>query len=378
MNDKPPPLNSEPEHSQPDVTKLVEFLSGPMDIRSLSLTGLFILAFFYTLYLARVIFLPLTLALLISFVLAPVVRALRRVRIPEALGAALVIIILLGAMGYGIYSLYRPASQWMAKIPQSLYQIEYKLGTLKRSVEKATEEAKKAREQVKEITEVDDDRTAQIVKIKEGNIIDVIFSQTSEFLFGLAVIIILLYFLLASGDLFLLKLVRVLPRLKDKKGAVEIANQTEHDISIYLLTITIINACLGTVVGFIVYLFGMPNAVLWGVMVGLLNFIPYMGALVGAIIMGLAAFITFDDMGRSLMLPALYFGINALEGNIITPMILGRRLTLNPLVIFLGLIFWGWIWGIPGAIIAVPMIATFKIICDHIEPLAPIGEFLGK
>lgn len=233
MNDKPPPLNSEPEHSQPDVTKLVEFLSGPMDIRSLSLTGLFILAFFYTLYLARVIFLPLTLALLISFVLAPVVRALRRVRIPEALGAALVIIILLGAMGYGIYSLYRPASQWMAKIPQSLYQIEYKLGTLKRSVEKATEEAKKAREQVKEITEVDDDRTAQIVKIKEGNIIDVIFSQTSEFLFGLAVIIILLYFLLASGDLFLLKLVRVLPRLKDKKRAVEIANQTEHDISIY-------------------------------------------------------------------------------------------------------------------------------------------------
>ena len=190
--------------------------------------------------------------------------------------------------------------------------------------------------------------------------------------------IVLLYFLLASGDLFLRKLVRVLPRLSDKKRAIEIARQTEGHISTYLSTVTLINIALGLIVGVAMHLVGMPNAILWGVMAGLLNFIPYLGALATAGILAIVSVLTFDSLGRALVAPLLYLAINTVEGYLVTPMLLGRRLTLNPVVIFLGIILWGWLWGIPGALLAVPILATFKIFCDQIEPLAPIGEFLGR
>ena len=123
---------------------------------------------------------------------------------------------------------------------------------------------------------------------------------------------------------------------------------------------------------------GMPNPALWGVVAGLLNYVPYLGSLVTLVLIGIASILTFDDLGRALVAPLLYFAINFAEGYFLTPTIIGRRLTLNPVVVFVGLVFWGWLWGIPGALIAVPLMAMLKILCDHIEPLSPIGEFLGR
>jgi predicted PurR-regulated permease PerM len=203
-------------------------------------------------------------------------------------------------------------------------------------------------------------------------------TQTQSFLTSLVVVIALVYFLLASGDLFLRKLVKVLPNFTEKKRAVEIFRRVEDDISHYLLTATLINAGLGTVTALALYLLGMPNVMLGGVMVALLNFIPYLGAVVNFIILAVVAILTFDDLSHALLVPSVFLILTTLEGQFITPTILGRSLTLSPVVIFIGLIFWMWMWGIAGAILAVPILAVIEIFCDSFEFLAPIGEFLGR
>jgi predicted PurR-regulated permease PerM len=216
-----------------------------------------------------------------------------------------------------------------------------------------------------------------VVEIKRPPLIGTILNQTLEAGAAIGVTIILLYFLLASGNLFLQKLVRVLPRFQDKRIAVTIVRQIEKDISLYLLTVTMINAGLGVAVGTAMYGLGMPNPVLWGVMAGCFNFIPYLGAIASAIVLTLVASVTFDQLGHILLVPFVFVALNELEGMIITPAVVGKRLSLNPVAIFIWLLLWGWLWGIPGTLIAVPLLAVIKIICDNIAPLAPMGEFLG-
>ena len=170
----------------------------------------------------------------------------------------------------------------------------------------------------------------------------------------------------------------MLPLFSDKKKAVTIARETEASISTYLLTVAVVNLGLGIVVALVMRLIGMPNAVLWGSLAGLAEFIPYLGATVMVALLAMAGLVTFPDVGHALLVPGAYLAINLVQANLVSPMVLGRRLTLNPVAILIGLVFWWWIWGVGGAFIAVPLIATFKIFCDHIESLAPIGEFLGK
>ncbi len=281
---------------------------------------------------------------------------------------------LLGILSASVYVFYQPATEWLQKAPQSFRKIEQKLHIIKEPVEKVSEATKS----VEDIAEVETGPKAQTVEVKTESLMDVLIYQTWEFLFGVVTMIILLYFLLASGDLFLRKVINVLPKLEDKKRAVEIARHIESYISNYLYTIVTINIFLGAAVGGAMYLLEMPNPFLWGIMAGLLNFILYLGPTVGIIIVALVASVSFDNFYQVILPPLAYFIINGLEGNFITPMILGRRLQLNPVVIFLALLFWGWVWGIPGALIAVPIVVIIKIICDNVESLAAIGEFLGK
>ena len=348
-----------------------------VDIRSLALTTIVVLLSFYTLYFARTLFLPIILALLLSLLLAPVVRGLRRLHIPGSVGAALVILGLLGAVVLGFYRLSGPAAGWLERAPQGLERVERRIRQLQRPVAEVREAAEEVERQVERMAGGDAART-QEVSVRDQTLTGVVLSRTGSFLGSAAIMTVLLYFLLASGDLFLRKLVRVLPRLEDKKRAIEIARRTEEHISKYLTTVTLINLALGVAVGVAMHAIGMPNPVLWGVTAGLLNFVPYLGAMVTVVMLALVSILTFDSLGRAAVAPLVYFGINALEGYVVTPMLLGRRLTLNPVVIFLGLIVWGWMWGVAGALLAVPILATFKIFCEHIEPLAPVGEFLGR
>jgi predicted PurR-regulated permease PerM len=364
---------AEEERPRPDIKRLGEILEAPFGIRSFALTSLFILAAFYTLYLARSFFLPIILALLLSFLLSPVVRWLKKLHVPEGLGAALVVFGLLGTLGLGVYELATPAYEWVRQAPQSLRKVESKLRDLKKPVQTMS----KATAQVEKITKVGGGQEAPKVAVTTETLGERVFSRTTDFIANFVVMFILLYFLLAAGDMFLRKLIKVLPRLADKKRAVEIAREIETEISAYLATITLINAILGFAVWGILSLIGSPNPLLWGVLAAVTNYIPYLGAIVMIAVLAMVGFLTFDDLGHALMAPGAFIGLNILESYLLTPMILGRRLTLNPVVIFLGLTFWGWLWGITGAVLAVPIMVVFKIFCDHSEPLAPIGEFLG-
>ena len=356
---------------QPDLRRLGDVLDR-VEVRSIAITGLFVLAVLYTVYFTRAILLPIVLAVLLDFLLSPLIRGLKRLRIKEPVGAVLVILMLLGALGGGIYSLAEPAQVWMARAPESLKLLQTRLRVVRRPVEQMTRTA----EQVEAATEVRKSGPPEVI-VRGPRLSDRLFGSTQLFVAGALETLVLLYFLLAVGDLFLQKLIRVLPQFKDKKMAVAIARETEASISTYLFTVTLVNLTLGTVVTLIMLAVGMPNPMLWGTLAALAEFIPYLGSTALLATLTLAGLVTFPSVGHALLVPGSYLAVNIVQANFISPVVLGRRLTLNPVAILVGLIFWWWIWGVAGAFIAVPLLATFKIFCDHIESLAPIGEFLG-
>jgi len=280
---------------------------------------------------------------------------------------------LLGLIGVGMYELADPALEWMEQAPRSFRNVERKLREFKKPVQTMS----RATEQVEKMTQVTGGGKSATVTVQTETLGEKLFSRATDFVANGMVMFILLYFLLASGDMFLRKLIRVMPSLSDKKRAVEIARQIETEISAYLSMITLINVLLGLAVWGIMALIGVPNPLLWGVLATFTNYIPYLGAIIMIVVLAMVGFITFDDIGKALMAPGAFVGLNILESYILTPLILGRRLTLNPVVIFLGLTFWGWLWGITGAVLAVPIMVVLKIFCDHSESLASIGEFLG-
>jgi predicted PurR-regulated permease PerM len=363
--------SKEKTEEKPDLRELATIFE-PFNVRSIALTGIFILAVFFTLKVASSFFIPVVLAMLLNFVFASTIRAFSRVWIPPPLGAFIVLGCLIGGVAFGIYQLSGPARAWLAKMPETVQQIERKFSDLKRSIREVT----KAGQEVDRLTNLGTEKT-QKVEVRKPSFGETLLAPTQDFIVGTGTVIILLYFLLASGDLFLRKLVTVLPRFEDKKMAVEISRQIERDISRYLFSICVINAIFGTAIGTAMYFLGLPNPLLWGVMAGLLHFIPFLGAAVGMSIVTVVAAMTLDSLGSILLVPTTYLGLNLLEEYVCVPLVIGKRLMLNPVVLFIWLIFWGWLWSVPGALMAVPLLAIVKIVCDHLKPLAAIAEFIG-
>jgi len=361
--------------TEPDIEKTVE-LPARKSVRSVAITGLFLLGCFYTLYFAQDFFIPVVLALVFNFLLSPLVRTLKRLWIPEAAGAALVIVAAGTLIGFVIYEFSTPIAVWIERAPQILTKVQNGLNQLGKPIEKVRE----AGEQIGKITDGTPDGGSKPtrVEVMRPGLINSLFNKTRDALFGLMVLIVLLYFLLSSGDLFLRKLIHVLPKFEDKKRAVRILRDIEDTISKYLITVALINACLGICAGLLFWMLGMPNPALWGALAFVLNFIPYLGSLTTIAVTGMVAVATFSSLGHALLVPAVYLALASLEGAVISPIVLGRRMTLNPVVIFIGITFWGFLWGIFGIFLAVPTLVMFKIFCDHIEPLASIGEFLGS
>ena len=239
------------------------------------------------------------------------------------------------------------------------------------------EQVTQTADQVEAATDVGKSGVQEVV-VRGPRMSERLFGSTQSLLIGAFETLVLLYFLLAAGDLFLQKLIKVLPQLKDKKKAVVIARETEASISTYLFTVALVNVVLGLAITLVMFLVGMPNPLLWGALAALAEFMPYIGATVVLGTLTLAGLVTFPTLGHALLVPGAYLTVNLIQSQFVSPLVLGRRLTLNPVAILIGLVFWWWLWGVGGAFIAVPLLATCKIFCDHIESLAPIGEFLGK
>lgn len=365
----PPPLVPERDSDRADR----EFRPG-LHVHSVTLTGLFVLAVLFTIHLGRVIFLPITVALLCAVLFAPLLRRLKHVKIPEPVSAAILLSLVVAFVGYGGSRLAEPASDWATRVPEAFREAEYKLRVIKQPMQDVT----KATELLSKAATLEGTKKVQQVEVKNDAWPMKFFSVTGELIVEVATTLILLYFLLSSGDLFLQKLVKVLPRWSDKRRAVEIVRHIEEQLFKYLFTVTCINVGLGTMVGIAFYLVGMPNPILWGAMAALLTFIPYLGHMFGIIVVMLVAALTFDELGHVFIAGGIYGGLALLEGWFVTPMILGQRLEINPVVLLVSLMLWGWIWGVGGAFLAVPIMVAFKIFCDHIEPLSPVGDFIGK
>ena len=373
--------STEPNESEvhpPNLEDTVRLLEQRRIWLSFTLTALLILGCVYTLYFAEGFFAPVFLAVVFNFFLSPFVRALTKIRIPEAVGAVVVMLFGCAILAFFVYELSGPLSEWLERAPQVISNISADIQRFKKPVEKVTQ----AGEQVSRITQVNAAEQAkkppaQVVVTPPGPF-DGLLTKTRETVWGAVVFLVMLYFLLSSGDLFLRKLIHVLPRFEDKKRAVLIMREIENHISKYLITVAIINACLGTAGALVFWALGMPNPALWGALGFLLNFIPYLGALTEMIVVGVVASATFPNLGHALLVPAAYLGLGTLEANLITPYIMGRRMTLNPVVVFAAVTFGGFLWGILGVFLAVPALVMLKIFCDHIESLAPIGEFLGN
>lgn len=360
----------------PDLARTERAVTSPQS-RSISLAVIAVLATFYTMYFARAFLLPIVFAVLLTFLLSPALRFLGRLHIPPPAGAAIIVLLLLGGLGTGVYALAAPAQSLADSAPQMLAKANKKLRTLFLArVQRATSQVERAT--VNLDTQPGQRSPREVVVNTAPSIGSRILGTTQVLVAALLEIAILLYFLLAGGDLFLQKFIKVLPATGDKQKAFSIARATEAAISAYLSTALLVNVGEGIVVALALWGLGMPNPALWGVLIAALEFIPYLGALTGVVVLGLAALTTFDNAGHALLVPGSFLAINLIQANLVTPMLLGHRLTLNPVAIFIGLTFFFWIWGVSGAFLAVPLLATLKIFCDHIKSLAALGEFLGE
>ena len=342
------------------------------DIRGVFQGGLFILALLAALYAGREIVLPIVLAIILNLLLQPALRMLERLYVPRILGALLLIALLFATIVAFVTGMSGPAGSWAAKLPEGVPRLQEHLSFLRAPIDAVRQFLQQAQGYVSG----DLQSTAAASPAIGADFLLTVFSSTRAFAAGFLETILVLFFLLLSGDTLLRRLVEVLPRFGDKRQAIEISQHIEHDISAYLITITIMNAAVGIATALAMWLCGLGDPVLWGAVAFLLNYIPILGPMIGVVMFTLAGLLTAKTLWPALLPAGLYLLIHLAEGETITPMLLARRFTLNPLLVIIALIFWYWMWGVPGAILAVPMLAITKIICDRIRMLAPFGHFL--
>ncbi len=345
-----------------------------LTLAEMSLVGSFIILLGFVCNYASVILIPLTFATLLSLLLTPVIHFLSWLHIPKRIGAAMIVASIVGIFAGGIIVLSSPAEEWLAQSPQILQKMEKKL----KKIKKPLEQVQKAAEKVSGMTQVEHNPRQLVVKTKSEKLIDTIFTATPEVLIFLVLSMALLYFLLFSSKTLVEFLINGIYWLAHQDDTTNMGHRIQREISRYLLTITIINGSLGLVVTLVFTLIGMPNPILWGTMAALLNFLPYIGALCSAVIITLVSFVTFDTLPHIILPPVVFLLITTLEGQFITPQILGDRFSMNPLLIFLSIVFWGWLWGYIGALLAFPLLVSVKVICQSIDVLQPFADFLHE
>ena len=368
---------------------------------SKAMVTLAVLAVFYTLYLASAIVLPFVLAIVLFLLLSPLMRLLcKRVRLPRMLAALLLILLLFMIIAGLGAAVSVPASGWIARAPESLPMLEKKLGFLTgpiNFVQHGMEQINKMMQSRSELSEAPaegapaaqpDKQPQSQAQPPAQSSSPASFSSLRSFggsvlmTTGAAVgevftVLLLLFFLLSSGETLLRRLIEVLPTWEDKKRAVEIATEIESNVAGYLATITVMNVLVGVLAGIDVWALGLPDPLLFGTLAFLLNYIPIIGPVIGIVIFFFIGLFTFESPLSALAPAGIYLGIHVMEGETITPMLLARRLTLNPVLVIASLIFWNWMWGVTGALLSVPLLAVFKIVCDHLPGLKALGHMIG-
>jgi predicted PurR-regulated permease PerM len=350
----------------------------PPNPRTVALTVLTLLAVFYTLYFAAGFLLPLLLAVVLDLLLAPAKRLLTdRLHLPGMLAALLLIVALFAVVCALVVALSLPASNWVGKIPDSLKQLQERFGSLSGPIEFA----RHGIEQVTNILQPKPPAGQQVVTVQQspalGGVGLTILLGTRAALGQVFTLAVMLLFLLADGDTLLRRLVEIMPGFGEKRMVVEVATEVERNISSYLVTVTAMNLLVGLANGASMWLLGMPDPLLWGTLAFLLNYIPILGPFAGMVIFFFVGLFSAPSIWKALLPPSIYLLAHIAEGESITPLLLARRFTLNPVLVILSLFFWDWLWGVAGAFMAVPLLAILKVVSDRIPALAPLGHLLG-
>jgi predicted PurR-regulated permease PerM len=285
-------------------------------------------------------------------------------------GALLSVLLVLVAFGGTISLLAGPAAAWASKLPDAIPKIGDGLGFLKSPIDAV----QRMMHQFENLA--GGNAGLQAPSVKPSSVMGAVFSGTASATSGLFTTLLILFYLLMSGETFLRRMVEILPNFADKRQAVELSVHIEQDVSAYLLTVTCINLLVGTATGCVMWLCGVANPVLWGAVAFVVNFVPILGPMLGIIIFLMASVVSLGVSWWAVLPVGLYFAIHVIEGEIATPMLLARRFTINPVAVMLALLFWYWMWGVTGAILAVPLLAVTKIICDDLRPLRAFGHLL--
>ncbi|MGH7653438.1 MAG: AI-2E family transporter [Gemmatimonadaceae bacterium] len=325
--------------------------------------------------LGRAVVLPVVISVLLTLLLSAPVRWLRRHRIPERIGAAIVVFGAIGVAVGAAATLATPASQWIASAPATFAKVESKVRLLVKPI-MALQQSADRMATVAAPPTASGRAPAQVQLATPSvfeRVLDLLTVVPSTFS-----VIFLTYFLLASGPLFRKKIAQILPGRRDVMHFETVLSEIEIVTSRFLATATMINVGVGVATALSAWAVGLPSPILWGGMAAVFNFVPYLGPISSFTIITLAALASFNNVGHALIAPACFASIHLIENNLVTPTLLGRRLPVNTVAIFLGLIFFGWVWGIPGAVLAVPLTTVVKIACDHAPPLRHLGELLGN
>ena len=298
------------------------------------------------------------------------VTLLQRARLPRAVGSILVLVVVVVALAGGVTLLSQPARDWVAKAPATIQTIQQRFRSFREPIRKAEEATKK----LENLTQSANQPT---VVSTEPSLLTSMATGTPRVLASIAAVLLLVYFFLSSGNGFLRRMVEIAPGLTEKKQVVSIARDVQDEMSRYLLMVTMINLAVGAVTAVTMTLLGVPNPLLWGAVAGVLNFAPYIGPAMTGIGLLVVGFTTFDTLGHVVVVPGAFFAIAFVEGQLIIPIIIGRRLALDPTVVFVWLLLWGWLWGIAGVLLAGPLLACFRIVCQHVDALKSAGVLIG-
>ncbi len=360
-----------------DAKKLepsAEQTAAPTHPRTRAIQGLLLLAIFYTLYVAQALVLPILTAVLLSLMLAAPVRWLGRLKIPRAIASMTVVLAIVLLLGGLLVSLAEPANEVIAKSPQAITRIEKIIKQLR----KPLAEASKASEKIAQFSvSAAPKQKTQMVRTIEPAMFDTLILSLPMLALNLLGTLLLTVIFLTRGDSVLRKLVELAPQLHVKKDIVTASRNAQHELSRYMFTVTLVNMVFGAVIALALWLLGVDQPLLWGGIAALVNFAPYVGMAIMVCLLTIAGFIQFDSVSMALSVPGIYIILNALESEVITPLVLGKSMEIDPLVIILTLLVLGWMWGLVGLLIAVPLLTCFRIVAEKHPPMAAIARLIS-
>jgi predicted PurR-regulated permease PerM len=362
-------------------------LHMPVDIRSMSLVVLAILASLFVLHWAKAVLIPVMLGILFSYALSPIVNWMERKRIPRWLSAAVLLFAILGGTGATVWSLRGQATQLVEALPAAAQKLTSVLRTRAGAAPTPLETVQKAASQLEQAARGESEANARgvtrvVIEPKRFNIKDYLWSGgigLAALIGQFTVVIFLTYFLMLSGDTFRRKMLKLAgPNLSDKKITLQALHEVADQIQRYLQVQVLTSVVVGVLTWLALMALGLENAAVWGIAAGVLNLIPYVGTVIIAGASAMVAFLQFGTLDMALLIGGASLVIHAITGNLLTPWLTSRASRMSPVAVFVGMLAWGWLWGVWGLLLGIPILMMVKAVCDRVEDLKPIGEFLGS